>query len=104
MALSGTRSKEAPVETIKAMIGGALVLTCLACALFFLRFWRASRDRLFAFFSLAFAAMGFNWLALTLLQVDDERRYYVYVLRLVSFLIILYAIWDKNRAGRGSSS
>jgi hypothetical protein len=48
--------------------------------------------------------MGFNWLALTLLRVDDERRYYVYVLRLVSFLIILYAIWDKNRAGRGSRS
>ncbi|MFL5345256.1 MAG: DUF5985 family protein [Hyalangium sp.] len=86
------------------MIGGALVVACLACALFFLRFWRSSRDRLFAFFALAFAAMSVNWLALTLLQVDDERRYYVYVLRLVSFLIILYAIWDKNRAGRGSRS
>jgi len=88
---------------LKPMIHGALVMACLACALFFLRFWRASRDRIFAFFSLAFAVMSLNWMALTLLQVDDERRHYLYIIRLVSFLLILYAIWDKNRAGRGSS-
>jgi hypothetical protein len=91
------------VTMLKPMINGALVMACLACALFFLRFWRASRDRLFAFFALAFAVMSVNWTALTLLQVEDERRHYVYLLRLVSFLLILYAIWDKNRAGRGSS-
>ena len=88
---------------LKPMINGALVMACLACALFFLRFWRASRDRLFAFFALAFTAMSFNWMALTLLDVEDERRHYVYVIRLVSFLLILYAIWDKNREGRGRS-
>jgi peptidoglycan/LPS O-acetylase OafA/YrhL len=89
---------------LKPMINGALVMTCMACALFFLRFWRSSRDRLFAFFALAFAAMACNWMALTLLEVDDERRHYLYIIRLVSFLLILYAIWDKNRAGRGSRS
>lgn len=87
---------------LKAMINGGLVMACLACALFFLRFWKTSRDRLFAFFSLAFGVMSLNWMALTLLQVDDERRHYLYVIRLVSFLLILYAIWDKNRAGRGT--
>lgn len=87
---------------LKPMINGALVMACIACALFFLRFWKASRDRLFAFFSLAFAVMATNWLVLTLVDVDDERRHYVYLIRLVSFLIILYAIWDKNRAGRGT--
>ena len=48
--------------------------------------------------------MSLNWTALTLLDVDDERRHYIYVIRLVSFLLILYAIWDKNRSGRGSGS
>jgi hypothetical protein len=91
------------VAMVKAMISGALVLACMACALFFLRFWKASRDRLFAFFALSFGVMSLNWTALTLLQVDDERRHYLYIIRLVSFLLILYAIWDKNRAGRGSS-
>jgi peptidoglycan/LPS O-acetylase OafA/YrhL len=89
---------------LKAMINGALVMACLACALFFLRFWRASRDRLFAFFGLAFTTMACNWAVLTLVEVDDERRHYIYLIRLVSFLIILYAIWDKNRAGRGRPS
>lgn len=92
------------VLTIKTMISGALVMACLACALFFLRFWKSSRDRLFAFFALAFGVMALNWLSLALLQVDDERRHYLYVIRLVSFLLILYGIWDKNRAGRGSRS
>lgn len=90
--------------TVKTMMNGGLVMACVACAVFFLRFWKSSRDRLFAFFSLAFAVMALNWLSLALLQVDDERRHYLYVVRLVSFLLILYAIWDKNRAGRGSSS
>jgi peptidoglycan/LPS O-acetylase OafA/YrhL len=89
---------------INTMIQGALVMGCLACALFFLRFWRSSRDRLFAFFALAFAVMACNWMALALLQVDDERRHYVYVVRLISFLTILYAIWDKNRAKSSSRS
>jgi peptidoglycan/LPS O-acetylase OafA/YrhL len=92
------------VMTLKPMIHGALVMACIACALFFLRFWKASRDRLFAFFGLAFAVMACNWLVLTLVDVDNERRHYVYLIRLVSFLIILYAIWDKNRAGRGTPS
>ncbi len=90
--------------TLKPMINGALVMACVACALFFLRFWKASRDRLFAFFALAFMVMGCNWLVLTLVDVDNEQRHYVYLIRLVSFLIILYAIWDKNRAGRGTPS
>jgi hypothetical protein len=89
---------------LKPMINGALVMACIACALFFLRFWKASRDRLFAYFSLAFLVMACNWLVLTLVDVDNERRHYVYFIRLVSFLIILYAIWDKNRAGRGTPS
>ncbi|SEU34088.1 hypothetical protein SAMN05443639_118109 [Stigmatella erecta] len=75
-------------------------MACLACALFFVRFWRESKDRLFALFALSFTVMSLNWFALGLLPVDDERRHYVYVIRLVSFLLILFAIWDKNRTSR----
>jgi hypothetical protein len=89
---------------IKILLNGALVMACLACALFFVRFWRESRDRLFALFALSFTVMSVNWLALSLLAVDDERRHYVYVIRLLSFLLILFAIWDKNRVGRQTPS
>ncbi|WP_093525101.1 DUF5985 family protein [Stigmatella erecta] len=85
---------------LKTLLNGALVMACLACALFFVRFWRESKDRLFALFALSFTVMSLNWFALGLLPVDDERRHYVYVIRLVSFLLILFAIWDKNRTSR----
>ncbi|GEN05845.1 hypothetical protein SAMN05443572_101608 [Myxococcus fulvus] len=84
----------------QSMLNGAVAMAWLACALFFLRFWRQSHDRLFAFFALSFAVLGVNSVVAGLIDVQDERRYYIYVARLVAFLIILYAIWDKNRASR----
>lgn len=82
------------------LINGMTAMAWLACSLFFLRFWRQSRDRLFAFFSLTFLLLAGNAVAAGMLDVDDERRYYIYVVRLFAFLLILYAIWDKNRAVR----
>ena len=83
-------------------LNGAIVMVFLAIALFFLRFWNQSRDRLFGCFALAFALLGFNSGLMTLFGDDDERRYYLYLVRLFSFLLILYAIWDKNRASQRS--
>ena len=82
---------------LKVFLDGATVMGSLACALFFLRFWRQSRDRLFAFFALAFIALATNWLLLPLFQAGDETRHYIYLFRLAAFLLIIFAIWDKNR-------
>lgn len=87
---------------LKVLLNGAVMMGYLACALFFLRFWKQSRDRLFGFFATAFALMGINSAIATLLSVDDEQRHYLYVVRLIAYLLILYAIWDKNRATRRS--
>lgn len=86
------------------LLSGAAAMAWLACAMFFLRFWRQSKDRLFAFFALTFTLLASNSVAGGLLDVSDERRHYIYVVRLIAFLLILYAIWDKNRAGRGSDA
>lgn len=82
---------------LKIFLHGATVMGSVACALFFLRFWRQSRDRLFAFFGLAFAALAANWTVLTLFDATDETRHYIYLLRLVAFGLIIFGIWDKNR-------
>ncbi|MFP2912064.1 DUF5985 family protein [Pyxidicoccus sp. 3LFB2] len=87
-------------ELIRPLLNGATAMAWLACALFFLRFWKQSRDRLFGFFALAFSLLACNAVAGAMLYTDDERRHYIYVVRLFAFLLILYAIWDKNRAGR----
>jgi uncharacterized membrane protein HdeD (DUF308 family) len=81
-------------------IAGASTLASAVIALFFLRYWRDTRDRLFAMFSLAFAVFAVNRILLTILDETDEARTWVYLLRLVAFVLILAAIADKNRQAR----
>lgn len=71
----------------------------LAAGLFFLRFWRESRDRLFAFFGAAFWVLSVSWALLALVNPSDETRPYVYAIRLVAFLLMIVGMIDKNRAG-----
>lgn len=82
---------------------GAIATGSFVAALFFLRFWRSTRDRLFLYFALAFALEGGNRLALGgLLQLtSNNENYSVYVLRLAAYALILAGIWTKNR-GSGS--
>jgi hypothetical protein len=79
---------------------GAIVACCAVAGTFFLRFWRKTRDRLFAMFSLAFWVLALNWTALAFTRTD-EMRTALYAVRLLAFLVILYAIADKNRARAG---
>ena len=76
---------------------GANVMGCLGIGIFFLRFWRKTHDRLFAHFAAAFWLLGLNWLLLSFIQ-QDEARTILYLIRLLAFVLILFAIWDKNRA------
>lgn len=87
-----------------AFISGATFVSALAIALFFLRFWHRSGDRLFAIFALAFAVFGVNRLVLVLLGDDDENATYVYLARLGAFVLILVAIADRNRRERTASA
>lgn len=72
----------------------------LASGLFFLRFWRESRDRLFAFFGAAFFVLALSWSLLALINPSDETRPYIYAIRLVAFLLMIIGMVDKNRASR----
>ncbi len=86
------------------ILGGALTLACALASLFFLRFWRDSRDRLFLFFSFAFVAMAANWLVLARAPHLPETAAGAFLPRLVAFLLIIAGIIDKNRrSGRPSA-
>ena len=71
-----------------------------ASGLFFFRFWRESRDRLFAFFGAAFFVLALSWTLLALINPSDETRPYIYAIRLIAFLLMILGMVDKNRAGR----
>lgn len=85
------------IETLTHFVSGGIAMACMVAGLFFLRFWRKSRDRLFILFAIAFWILAVNRLALTFTQVDETRTY-LYMVRLLAFLVILAAIVDKNRA------
>lgn len=93
-----------PFQTLlyEFMLGG-LVMACCVAGLFFLRFWRKTRDRLFAMFAISFWILGLNWLALAFIQ-QEEQKTILYAVRLLAFGLILFAIIDKNRSARSSSS
>jgi hypothetical protein len=93
-----------------AVLNGATVMACTVAALFFLRFFRRTGDPLFARFAVSFGLLGLHWLALALTASDYEFRPFLYVIRLLAFVVILFAIAEKNRAhtplgapARGSS-
>jgi hypothetical protein len=84
--------------TIVTFIQGAVAMGCAVAAIFFLRFWQASRDRLFLRFSAAFAVLSISYALLGTVAFATEWRVYVFVLRLLAFCMILYAIFEKNRS------
>jgi len=84
-------------DVLQAFISGAIMMGYCVCALFFLRFWRSTADRLFVVFSAAFWLLAIQRLMLAVLDPLEEWRTSSYVMRLVAFLLILGAIVDKNR-------
>jgi Family of unknown function (DUF5985) len=85
---------------MNSFISGAVVMASLVAALFFLRFWRQTRDRFFLLFSLAFALDALTRVVLALSDITGEQEPFYYLARLVMFGLILLAIVDKNRTSR----
>jgi uncharacterized protein DUF5985 len=84
--------------SLLSFIYGATALAAGAIALFFLRFWKETGDRLFLLFSVAFVVLAANRIALATFHVATENVSYLYALRLVAFGLIAAAVVDKNRS------
>ena len=86
--------------TLYDFLSGAVALGFLICALFFLRFWRRTREGLFLAFGCAFVLLGLGQTILALGNIPTEERGSIYLLRLLAFALILIAILRKNRSAR----
>ena len=82
-------------------LSGAVVMGFWLAGLFFLRFWKKTHDELFLAFTLAFWLLGLVQALLAFSSVPVEERSWLYFLRFAAFLLILAAIWRKNRRARG---
>ena len=85
---------------LNQFLHGAAMMGFLTIGLFFLRFHRRTRERLFAIFASAFFVLALERVVLSVVDPQAEIRPYVYLIRLAAFLLIIIAIVDKNRAVR----
>ena len=86
--------------TLSTFIAGSVAFGFFVCGLFFLRYWQRSRDELFLMFAFAFGLLGVGQSILALANIPTEERGSLYLFRLTAFLLILFAIYRKNRAAR----
>ncbi len=77
---------------------GAIAMASSIVALFFLRFWYQTGDKLFLLFSLAFAVDAVTRLALGMGDISDEQEPFVYGARFITFALIALAVVNKNRS------
>jgi hypothetical protein len=78
-------------------LSGVLAMGYLVAAMFFLRFHHQSGDRLFAWFSAAFFILAVHRVLVVVTRATEYAEV-VYLVRLLAFVLILIAIWEKNRA------
>jgi hypothetical protein len=86
--------------TLVGFMAGAITVGFLAVSLYFLKFWRRTRDSLFLAFAAAFVLLAVNQAVPALADIPSENLSGVYLLRLAAFLLIIWAILRKNM-GRG---
>jgi len=88
------------IQLANAFLSGATTLACAAIALFYRRYWRRTRDRLFVALALAFAMLALERIVLVLVPPAYEGRHLIYLARLAAFVLICAGIIDKNRPRR----
>lgn len=82
------------------MLAGAIAAGSIVAGLFFLRFWRSTRDRFFLYFALSFFIEGSSRFLLGFMGWLREEAPAYYLVRLVAYGLILVAILEKNHLGR----
>ncbi len=90
------------MSSLHSFLLGVVAMGSWTVAIFFLRFWKLSGERLFLFFAGAFVTLSIDWIALAILNPVTQTRHYFFAVRLVAFALIIVGIIDKN--GRRPSS
>lgn len=84
---------------LNQFFAGAAIVSLFVIALFFLRFWKRTHDRLFIYFAAAFVILMIERIIRAAMIIENEWAPYVYTVRLTAFVLIILGIVDKNRRG-----
>ena len=91
------------MDRLNVLMLGAIAMAEFVTSLFFFRFWRTGRDRFFLLFALSFFVDAANRVVLSLSERPHEGSPIHYVVRFLSFLLIIVAVLMKNRRGRSDT-
>jgi hypothetical protein len=86
-------------QSLTSVLTGAVAMASFVAMLFFLKYWRRTRDNFFLFFALAFGIDSLSRFVLGFASVSDEAEPLYYLPRFVAFALIVVAIVLKNRPG-----
>lgn len=85
-------------------LAGMTTMGFIVAAIFFMSFWRRTRDGLFMTFGIAFFLLAINQGAIALSGGPRDEQLFAYALRIVAFGLLISAIMGKNIGGGGSGS
>ena len=89
------------MKVLEDFVSGMIAMGFAVAGLFFLSFWRRTRDGLFVAFAAAFGLLALNQALVTFLNTPEETTSRIYLIRLLAFLIIIVAIVIKNTGREG---
>ena len=89
------------MSNASSVLMGAVAMASFVATVFFLRFWRQTRDVLFLLFAIAFGVDAVTRFMLGLIRPADEAEPLFYTARFITFMLIVVGIVLKNRPGRG---
>ena len=78
------------------LLAGAIAMASMTIALIFVRFWRNTGDRFFLWFALSFFIEGGHRVYSAVLSNGSEDSPLHYLIRLLAYGLILWAILEKN--------
>jgi hypothetical protein len=85
------------LASLATFLDGGRAVFCVIIALCFLRLGRATHDRLYHAFAIAFVLLAASSTLIGLGVASADWSVYAFLPRLLAFLVIIWAIIDKNR-------
>jgi hypothetical protein len=86
-------------------LSGVAMASFAGSGLFFLKFWRSSKDKFFLYFSIGFWLLSFDRILLLVkgalhpapsAQIPESVAM-MYLIRLLAYVVLIYAIVERNR-------
>ena len=84
------------MSSVEAFLIGVLSTMFVTAAVFFLRFWRDTRDRFFLAFAASFLIEGLSRVAVLFVDRPSQPHTGIFIVRLFATALIIWAILQKN--------